>query len=67
MLETIFFPMVTSRADGSGLGLSIAQSLVQQHDGIIQCKSQPGHTVFSVILPINDLQQHLIYNHNSSE
>jgi len=52
MIETIFFPMVTSRADGSGLGLSISQSLVQQHDGIITCKSEPGQTVFSVLLPV---------------
>ena len=54
MMETIFFPMVTSRADGSGLGLSISQSLVQQHNGIIQCTSEPGHTVFSVLLPLNN-------------
>ena len=51
--EKIFFPMVTSRAEGSGLGLSISQSLIQQHDGLIECQSEPGHTVFSVILPIN--------------
>jgi len=54
MLETIFFPMVTSRADGSGLGLSISQSLVQQHGGVITCNSESGHTVFSVILPVNN-------------
>ena len=51
--EKIFFPMVTSRAEGSGLGLSISQSLIQQHDGLIECQSEPGKTVFSVILPIN--------------
>jgi two-component system nitrogen regulation sensor histidine kinase GlnL len=53
MLETIFYPMVTSEADGSGLGLSISQSLVQQHHGTIQCKSKPGRTVFSILIPIN--------------
>ena len=58
MLETIFFPMVTNRADGSGLGLSISQTLIQQHHGIIQCKSKPGHTVFSVLLPFNNSQTH---------
>ncbi len=58
MMETIFFPMVTSRAEGSGLGLSISQSLVQQHSGTIQCKSEPGHTVFSVILPFKKINQH---------
>ena len=51
--EKIFFPMVTGRAEGSGLGLSISQSLIQQHDGLIECQSEPGKTVFSVILPIN--------------
>jgi len=58
MGETIFIPMVTSRADGSGLGLSISQSLIQQHGGMIQCKSEPGHTVFSVYLPFANSLQH---------
>ena len=51
--DKIFFPMVTGRVKGSGLGLAISQSLIQQHDGLIECQSEPGHTVFSVILPIN--------------
>lgn len=51
--EKIFFPMVTGRAEGTGLGLAISQSLIQQHDGLIECQSEPGKTVFSVILPIN--------------
>jgi two-component system nitrogen regulation sensor histidine kinase GlnL len=58
MLETIFYPMVTSQANGSGLGLSISQSLVQQHNGAIQCKSKPGRTVFSILLPISESQYH---------
>ena len=58
MIETIFFPMVTGRAEGSGLGLSISQSLIQQHGGIIQCQSEPGHTVFRVHLPFTYLQKH---------
>lgn len=53
-LESIFFPMVSHRAEGTGLGLPIAQSLIQQHDGIIVCKSKPRHTVFSVLLPIGN-------------
>lgn len=55
MIETIFFPMVTGRADGSGLGLSISQSLIQQHGGSIHCNSEPGRTVFRILLPINNL------------
>lgn len=58
MMESIFFPMVTSRADGSGLGLSISQSLIQQHGGAIHCTSKPGHTVFRIHLPIKSSQKH---------
>jgi len=52
MVENIFFPMVTGRADGTGLGLPIAQDLVNQHRGLIECSSEPGNTVFSLLLPI---------------
>ncbi|MDC0403785.1 nitrogen regulation protein NR(II) [Porticoccaceae bacterium] len=50
--EKIFFPMVSGHAEGSGLGLTIAQSLVQNHGGIIECQSQPGNTQFSIYLPL---------------
>lgn len=49
----IFFPMVSGRAQGSGLGLSIAQTLINQHDGLIKMKSRPGKTVFSIYLPLS--------------
>ncbi len=52
MLENIFFPMVTTRADGTGLGLPIAQALVNQHHGLIECSSQPGKTAFTIFLPL---------------
>lgn len=52
LAEQIFYPMVTSRPDGNGLGLSIAQSLVQAHGGLIECRSRPGHTKFSIFLPL---------------
>jgi len=51
---SLFLPMVTGRAEGSGLGLSIAQTLVQRHGGLIECNSEPGNTNFSVYLPIPD-------------
>lgn len=51
MMSQIFYPMITGRAEGTGLGLSIAQSLIHQHNGMIECKSTPGNTVFSVYLP----------------
>lgn len=50
--DKVFFPMVTGRAEGTGLGLSIAQSLVQQHHGLIECTSSPGHTVFTLLIPL---------------
>ena len=49
--ETLFLPMVTS-GEGTGLGLSIAQSLVTQHKGLIECRSRPGDTVFTILLPL---------------
>ena len=52
MLEKIFYPMITTRAGGSGLGLPIAQHLVHSHGGIIECRSRPGCTVFSVSIPL---------------
>jgi two-component system nitrogen regulation sensor histidine kinase GlnL len=51
LVERIFFPMVSGRAGGSGLGLSIAQDIVQNHGGLIACESQPNQTVFSIYLP----------------
>lgn len=53
MQETIFYPMVSGRADGTGLGLAIAQNILNQHQGLIECESQPGRTVFSLFLPID--------------
>ncbi|MEC8080934.1 MAG: ATP-binding protein, partial [Pseudomonadota bacterium] len=48
----LFYPMVSGRADGTGLGLSIAQSVIHQHNGIIECNSQPQHTEFNILIPI---------------
>jgi two-component system, NtrC family, nitrogen regulation sensor histidine kinase GlnL len=52
IMDQIFYPMITTRAEGTGLGLSIAQSLINQHHGLIECHSEPGNTVFSILLPI---------------
>lgn len=52
MIEKMFYPMVTGRAEGTGLGLSIAQTLVNEHGGLIECKSEPGCTVFTILLPL---------------
>jgi len=50
--ETIFFPMVSGRPDGTGLGLAITQNIISQHQGLIECESHPGHTTFSIFLPL---------------
>jgi two-component system nitrogen regulation sensor histidine kinase GlnL len=50
--DRIFYPLVTGRAGGSGLGLSLAQNFVQQHGGVIECESRPGRTDFKILLPL---------------
>lgn len=50
--DTLFYPMVTTKSNGTGLGLSIAQTLINQHGGRIDCISWPGHTEFTILLPI---------------
>lgn len=50
--DRIFFPLVTGRDGGSGLGLPLAQSIVQQHHGTIECDSAPGRTVFKILIPL---------------
>ncbi len=52
MRENLFLPMVTGRADGTGLGLPIAQSLINANGGLIEWESRPGQTTFTVLLPI---------------
>lgn len=53
MIDRIFYPMVTTRADGTGLGLPMAQYLIHSHGGLIECRSRPGSTVFSIYLPLD--------------
>ncbi|MFC2971952.1 nitrogen regulation protein NR(II) [Azotobacter bryophylli] len=50
--ETMFYPMVSGRPDGTGLGLAITQTIISQHQGLIECESHPGHTAFSIFLPL---------------
>ena len=52
LLEAIFLPMVSGRAQGTGLGLSMAQEIMNQHHGLIECESQPGNTEFFIFIPI---------------
>ncbi|MGB8517332.1 MAG: nitrogen regulation protein NR(II) [Gallionella sp.] len=50
--DKIFYPLVSGRADGHGLGLTLAQDFVSQHHGTIEFDSEPGRTCFSVMLPL---------------
>ena len=50
--DRIFYPLVSGREGGSGLGLTLAQTFVQQHHGLIECESQPGCTDFKILIPL---------------
>lgn len=49
--DHVFYPLVTGRADGTGLGLTLAQTFVHQHGGIIEFESRQGHTCFNILMP----------------
>jgi two-component system, NtrC family, nitrogen regulation sensor histidine kinase GlnL len=50
--DRIFFPLVSGREGGSGLGLTLAQTFVQQHHGLVECDSLPGRTDFKILIPL---------------
>ena len=50
--DRIFFPLISGREGGSGLGLTLAQTFVQQHHGSIECESVPGRTDFKILIPL---------------
>ncbi len=50
--DRIFYPLVSGRDGGSGLGLTLAQTFVQQHHGMIDCDSRPGDTTFRLVIPL---------------
>lgn len=51
--DRVFFPLVSGREGGSGLGLPLAQTYIERHGGTIECESQPGLTDFRILLPIH--------------
>ena len=50
--DRIFSPLVSGRESGSGLGLNLAQTFVQQHHGLIEFDSSPGRTDFKILIPL---------------
>ncbi len=52
IIENIFYPLISGRAEGSGLGLSISQTIYKHHNGLIECQSQEGETKFILSVPI---------------
>jgi two-component system nitrogen regulation sensor histidine kinase GlnL len=52
--SSIFYPLVTGRPNGTGLGLAVAQELVTRNGGLIEFESQPGRTIFTLLLPLGE-------------
>ena len=52
--ETLFYPLISGRADGTGLGLALAQDLVTRQGGLIEYVTAPGRTVFQILFPIEE-------------
>jgi len=55
--DRIFYPLVSGRDGGSGLGLTLAQNFISQHHGTVTFESRPGRTFFSILLPLQDGQE----------
>ncbi len=52
ILDKIFYPLVSGRGGGTGLGLALAQTFITQHHGMIDCESNAGYTCFTILLPV---------------
>ena len=55
--DRIFYPMISGRPGGAGLGLAITQTIIARHNGLVACESEPGRTAFSFYLPIRQPRQ----------
>jgi two-component system nitrogen regulation sensor histidine kinase GlnL len=52
LADSVFYPLVSGRDDGTGLGLALAQDLVNRNRGLVEFESEPGRTVFTVRFPL---------------
>ncbi|MGN6113712.1 MAG: two-component system sensor histidine kinase NtrB [Luteimonas sp.] len=57
LAEQVFLPLVSGRAEGSGLGLALAQQVAREHRGSLAFRSRPGHTVFTLLLPLREAEE----------
>ena len=57
LTERIFLPLVSGRAEGTGLGLPLAQQVAREHGGSLGYRSRPGHTVFTLLIPVRDNEE----------
>ncbi len=53
--DHLFYPMISGRSEGTGLGLSLAQAIISQHQGMIEYSTTPGETIFSIFIPLEQL------------
>ena len=52
LTERVFLPLVSGRSNGTGLGLTLSQEIAREHAGSLSFRSRPGHTVFTLMLPV---------------
>ncbi|MDX1795933.1 MAG: nitrogen regulation protein NR(II) [Hydrogenovibrio sp.] len=62
VFDSIFYPMVSRKKEGSGLGLPVSQNIVRQHGGLIVAESEPGKTVFNIYLPFDHNREESLKN-----
>jgi two-component system, NtrC family, nitrogen regulation sensor histidine kinase GlnL len=65
IIENIFYPLISGRAIGTGLGLSLSQNILKNHNGLIECDSKDGKTCFTISLPLS--KEHETNEHQAGD